>query len=57
MEIKQKTNKNIIFHQKSLKRPTFTRFSNISDIKNQPFADELLRWTKRELESTETKRE
>jgi len=26
-------------------------------LKKQPFADESLRWTKRELESAETKRE
>jgi len=57
MEIKRQTNKNILFHHKSLKRPTFTRFFNINDINNQPFTDEPLRWMKRELESVETKRE
>ena len=33
------TKKNILMHEKSLKRVIFTRFSNINEIKNQPFAE------------------
>ena len=30
--------KNILLHEQSLKRATFTRFSNENEIKNEPFA-------------------
>jgi len=38
MQIISQTKKNILLHQQPLKTTTFTCFSNINEIKNQPFA-------------------